>query len=94
MVQSLHSFKKSSRLKNITLFIIFGLILITIGFYFNDKYKEFSLITELNIWVIYKNILQGNSLKEIELYNELLINLSKKNDHKSRTLIAGVIKRF
>ena len=79
--------KSLARLKNITLFIIFGLILITFGFYFNDKYKEFRLITELNI-------LQGNSLKEIEVYNELLINLSKKNDHKSRTLIAGVIKRF
>ena len=79
--------KNFAKLKNITLFVIFGLILITIGFYFNDKYKEFRLITELNI-------LQGNSLKEIEVYNELLINLSKRNDHKSRTLIAGVIKRF
>ena len=79
--------KNLANLKNSTLFIIFGLILITFGMYYNHKYKEFRLITELNT-------MQGNSLKDIEIYNELLINLSKKHDHKSKTLIAGIIKKF
>ena len=74
-------------IKDLKLIIIFGLILITFGLYFNNKYKEFKLLTELNI-------LKGNSLKDIEEYNEILINLSKSNSHKNRTLIAGVIKRF
>ena len=79
--------KNIANLKDTTLFFIFGIILITFGMYYNSKYKEFRLITQ-------QNILQGNSLKDIEVYNELLINLSKKHDHKSKTLIAGVIKRF
>ena len=79
--------KNIIKIKNISIFIIFGLILVTIGLYFNDKNIGFKLITELNI-------LQENSLKDIEIYNELLINLSKENNYNIRTLIAGVIKRF
>ena len=74
-------------LKDITIFLIFGFILITIMFYFNDKYRNFKLITELNI-------IEGNTLKDIEIYNELLLSLFKNNNYKNKTLIAGVIKRF
>ena len=74
-------------IKDITLYVIFGLALIIFGFNFNNKYKEFKLITELNC-------LQGNSLKHIEVYNEILLNLLKSNSFKSRTLVGGVIKSF
>ena len=80
-------FKKLLVIKDITLFIIFGLIIITFGFYFNTKYKYFKLIAEFNIF-------ETNNLKDIEIYNNLLINILKKNDHKSKILISGVIKRF
>ena len=79
--------KNIANLKNTTLFFIFGIILITFGMYYNNKYKEFRLLT-------HQNILQGSSLKNIEQYNELLINLSKEHNYKSKTLIAGVIKRL
>ena len=80
-------FKMILGIKDTTLFVIIGFILITFGTYFNDKYRQFKLLTELNI-------LEGNSLKDIEVYNEILLELSKNNSHKSRTLIAGVVKRF
>ena len=75
------------KIHDITLFVIFGIIIITIGFYFNEKFKLFKLITEFNIFEV-------NSLKDIEIYNSTLLNLLRKNDHKSKILISGVIKRF
>ena len=79
--------KKLCKIKNITLFIIFGLILITIGFYFNDKYRKFQLITEFNIF-------EENNLIDIEVYNKILLNLIKREDNKSKILISGTINRF
>ena len=79
--------KKLIGTKDITLYIIFGLIIITIGFYYSNKYKEFKLITEFNM-------LEENSLKEIEIYNYLLLNYLKKKDLQSKIILAGIIKRF
>jgi hypothetical protein len=79
--------KTLCKIKNITLFIIFGLILITIGFYFNDRYRKFQLITEFNIF-------EENNLIDIEVYNNILLNLIKNNDNKSKILISGIINRF
>ena len=75
------------KIKDITLFVIFGLIIITLGFYSNDKFRAFQLITEFNIF-------EANNLKSIEVYNAILLNLLYKNDQKSKVLIEGVIKRF
>ena len=75
------------RIQDLTLFVIFGLILITIGFYFNKKYRIYLLLTEFNVF-------ETNELKEIEIYNSILIILLKSNDHKSKIIISGVIKRF
>jgi len=63
------------------------LILITIGFYFNDRYRKFQLITEFNIF-------EENNLIDIEVYNNILLNLIKSRDNKSKILISGVINRF
>ena len=80
-------FKKLIGIQDITLFVIFGLIIITIGFYFAGKYRSFKLITEFNIF-------EPNNLKDIEIYKTILLNLLKQDDHKSKILITGVIKRF
>ena len=79
--------KKIIGIKDITLFIILGIILITLGFYFNNKYREFQLITEFNMF-------EENNLIDIEVYNYLLLNLIRNKDKKSQVLISGVIRRF
>ena len=79
--------KESLKIKDITLFLVLGIILITIGFIFYLKYYQFGILTKLNIF-------ESKSLKDIEIFNELLINLSKENNYKSKALIAGIIKRI
>ena len=79
--------KELCKIKDITLFIILGLIIITIGFYFNDKYRKFQLITEFNIF-------GENNLIDIEVYNNMLLNLIKNQDNKSKVFISGTINRF
>jgi len=79
--------KKLCKIKNISLFIIFGLIILTIGLYFNDRYRKFQLITEFNIF-------EENNIMGIEVYNSMLLNLIKKRDNKSKILISGIINRF
>ena len=79
-------FKNISNTKDITLFVIFGFILIGFSSFFNKQYKIFKLITEFNI-------LSGNNLKDIEIYSNLLFELSQKNDQGSKTLLAGIIKK-
>ena len=80
-------FKKLIGIKDITLFIVFGIIIISIGFYFAIKYRSFQLITEFNIF-------EANNNRDIEIYNLLLLNLYKNDDHESKILVAGVIKRL
>jgi len=80
-------FKKIINIKDITLFVIFGLIIITIGCHYNSKYRLFKLMTEFNIF-------EANSLKDIEIYNYMLLSLLKAKDNKSKILISGIIKRF
>ena len=79
--------KKLINIKDITLFVIIGLIIITVGFYYNSKYRTFKLITEFNIF-------EANSLKDIEIYITMLLTFFKAKDNKSKILISGVIKRF
>ena len=79
-------FKNLSKTKDITLFVIIGFVLTGFSTIFNKKYKEFKLLTEFNI-------LSENKIKDIEIYKNLLIQLSKQNDPKSITLLAGIIKK-
>ena len=79
--------KNLLKIKDITLFIILGLIIITIALYINNKHRYFELITEFNIF-------EGNNLKNIQIFNHRLLELLKNNDQKSKILISGVIKRF
>ena len=79
-------FKNLSKTKDITLFVIIGIILIGFSSYFNKNYKIFKLLTEFNI-------LSGNDLKDIEIYSNLLFFLSHQNNPRSKTLFAGIIKK-
>ena len=75
------------KLKDITLFVIFGIVLITFWYYFHSINSEFNILTQLKIFEI-------SNLRDIEIYNEILLRLLKDNSHKNKTLIAGIIKRF
>ena len=79
-------FKNLTKTKDITLFLVFGFLLIFISSIFNKRYKIFKLVTGFNILV-------ENNLKDIEMYSELLFQLSQQNDPKSNTLLAGIIKK-
>ena len=79
-------FKNLSETKDITLLVIIGLILIGLSSYFNKNYKTFKLLTEFNI-------LSGTNLQDIEIYTNLIFNLSNQNDPRSKTLLAGIIKK-
>ena len=79
-------FKHLTNTNDITLFIIIGIILIIFSSIFNVKYKKFRLLTEFNI-------LAENTIKDIEIYSNLLCNLSNQNNAQSKTLLAGIIKR-
>ena len=78
-------FKNITNTKDMTLFLIVGFILIIVAGIFDKKYKIFKLLTEFNI-------LAKNNLKDIEIYGTLLFQLTQKNDPKSNTLLAGIIK--
>ena len=69
-------FKKLSKTNDITLLLIIGLLLIGLGTYFHRNYKAFKLLTEFNI-------LEGNKLKDLEIYGNLLFKLAYQNDPKS-----------
>ena len=79
-------FKHLTNTKDITLFFFVGIILIGFSLYFSSNYKVFKLLTEFNI-------LSENKIKDIEIYSNILFKLSKQNDPKSKTLLAGIIKK-
>ena len=79
--------KNVLKIKDISLFVLIGLFIITKALFINNKYRFFELITEFNIF-------EGNDLKKIQIFNHQLLGLLKNNDQKSKILISGVIKRF
>jgi hypothetical protein len=80
--------KTSLKLGNITNLIIIGWIVISLVFYKAHLLKEYSLITE-------ENIFEFKNIKSIEMYiNILLKKLCEKNNFKSRILLLGIIKKF
>jgi len=79
--------KKLIGINDITLYVIFGLIIITISFYYNQQNNTFRLMTEFNIF-------ESNSLKEIEIYNYLLLDFLKKKDFQNKVILAGIIEKF
>jgi len=79
--------KKLIGINDITLYVIIGLIIIAIGFYYKYQNISFRIMTEFNIF-------ENNSLKEIEIYNYLLLNLLKKKDFQNKVILAGIIKKF
>ena len=79
--------KNICKIKDITLFVVFGVLIITMALYFNNKNRNFELITEFNIF-------EGNDIKSIQKFNHILLNMFRNGDQKSKILISGVIKRF
>ena len=79
-------FKKLLRIQDITLFIILGLIIITIAINLDSNYRTFKLITEFNIF-------ETNKIRDIEIYNALLLYFLQKNDNESKILISGIVER-
>ena len=79
--------KNIGGLKDITLFVIFGLILITIGFNFDSQYRAISLLTDFNAFT-------SNKIKEIQIYNALLLFYLRRADNESIILISGIIDRI
>ena len=79
-------FKNLLKIKDITLFLIFGFLLLSFSYAFNEKYKRFKLLTEFNI-------LLPSNLIDIEVYSDLLLTLYKQKEAKKKTLLAGIIKK-
>ena len=79
-------FKNLTKIKDMTLFLIIGFFLLGIASHFSKKYREFKLLTNFNM-------LSDNSIKDIEIYNNALYQLSKKDDPKNNMLLLGIIKK-
>ena len=80
-------FKCLFKIRVISLAIIFGIIIISIGLYFHNNYRKFNLMTKFNIF-------ETNKLKDIEQFNNLLLFLLKSSDHNNQILLLGIIERF
>ena len=80
-------FKQLIGIQDITLFIVIGIIIITLGIYYNKKYIGFKLLTEFNAFEL-------NDLKTIEMYCQLLLESLKINDSHIKLIISGAIHRF
>jgi len=79
--------KNIGGLPDITLFVIFGIILITIGISFNSQYRTLSLLTDSNIFT-------SNKVKEIQIYNALLLFYLRRSDNEGIILTSGIIERI
>ena len=76
------------QLECITNLVIIGWIIIAISLYKTNKMKIHSLITEDNTFEFKDN-------KSIEMYKNILLNLSRdKNSYESKLLIYGIVKKF
>ena len=80
-------FKSLLKIRVVSLAIIIGVFVMSIGLYFYRYYSVFNLVTKFNY-------LESNTLKDIENYNNLLLFLLKSNDHNDKILLLGVIERF
>ena len=79
--------KNLGGLQDITLFVIFGLILITIGMNFDSQYRAISLLTDFNVFT-------SNKIKEIQIYNALLLYYLRRTDNESLIVTSGIIDRI
>ena len=79
--------KNLGGLQDISLFVVFGLILITIGFNFDSQYRAISLLTDFNVF-------NSNKIKEIQIYNALLLFYLRRGDNESLILTSGIIDRI
>ena len=80
-------FKSLLKIRVVSLAVICGVILISLGLYFHHYYSVFNLVTKFNIF-------EANNLKDIEKYNNLLLFLLRSNEHNDKILLLGVIERF
>ena len=74
-------------IKDTSIFIILGW-LILVGIVYNlEEFKEEHLLTDFNIF-------EAKTLKEIELFNVKLFNLLNMRSIKNQTLLTGIIEKF
>ena len=74
-------------INDITLFILFGLILIIIVFAYQNNYSYYNRITQLDL-------LNVKSLVYIEKFNYEFINLYNSTNKTDKLLLNGIIKKF
>jgi hypothetical protein len=79
--------KTLCKIKDITIFMILGWIILGIIYYFILKFREEYLITDFNIF-------EAKEIKEIELFKETLLNLLFENNFKSKIYLTGFIGKF
>jgi len=75
-------------IKNISIIILIGCIFIIISFNKLFQMKEYSLITEINLF-------EFRNIRSIEIYKNILLKvLNKINDNKYNLLLSGIIKKL
>ena len=79
--------KTLCKIKDITIFMILGWIILGIIYYFILKFREEYLITDFNIF-------EAKEIKEIEVFKETLLNLLFENNFKSKIYLTGFIGKF
>ena len=70
-----------------SIFHIVGWIVLSFILFFMEEYRVEYLLTDFNIF-------EAKTLKEIELFNQTLLNLMNQRTIRSKTLLVGLIKKF
>ena len=70
-----------------SIFHIVGWLVLSFILFFMEEYRVEYLLTDFNIF-------EAKTLKEIELFNQTLLNLMNQRTIRSKTLLVGLIKKF
>jgi len=76
--------KKSFKIKDISIFVIVGMVCICFILFFLDGYNTEYYLTQANI-------LESKSIKQIEQFTYNLLDIVSQNTIKSKTLVSGII---
>ena len=69
------------------IFHLIGWIILGFIFHFMEEYRAEYLLTDFNIF-------EAKTLKEIELFNQTLLNLMDQRSIRTKTLLVGIVKKF
>ena len=76
--------KRGFKIKDISIFVIVGMVCICFILFFLDGYNTEYYLTQANI-------LESQSIKEIEQFTYNLLDIVSQNTIKSKTLVSGII---